>query len=309
MHTLVVLHKLEESFGYYDVTSGEQKIVVPTRQYPHEICIDEKRKKIYIAEMGVRGIESSGPGGNTVAVYDIKTKNRIGTIGTGKYDRPHGIAISDNKLVITSESTKNLLVFNLQSEELIKAIYLDQDCAHMVNINPEGTVAFTANIGSNTLSAVDLKNYSIQYHIDVPERPEGIVFSPNGKYLYCVCREAAVVALVDIKAAKMISTISTGKGPVRIVISPDGKQICFPLFHSASVQFADTSKKRVTDTLNIGLHPAGICLSPDGKLVFISCEEENLVYVIDFKTHQVLNTIRTGKGPDAMVCLNKNETG
>ncbi len=75
-YILLVLHKLEHSFGYYDVQSGEQLRSIKTRDYPHEICLDPDRKKVYIAEMGVRGIESEGAGGHTIAVFDLKTRNR-----------------------------------------------------------------------------------------------------------------------------------------------------------------------------------------------------------------------------------------
>lgn len=305
--TLLVLHKLEESFGYYDVHSGRKLALIKTRPYPHEICLDPARKKIFIAEMGVKGIESKGPGGHTISIFDIKTKRLFSEIDTGKYDRPHGIATFGNKLYITSESTKNLLIYNLQTETLIKAVYLGQECAHMVTISRDGKIVYTANIWSNSITAVDSLNYQVLHHIPVPERPEGMAFSHDGSLIYCVCREAKAVAIIDRKSATMIDKIETGNGPVRIVMSPDGQQLCIPLFHSASVQIADTQTRKVTHTIQVGPHPAGTCISPDGKLVFISCEEENIVYVINFKTYQIVNKIKTGNGADAMVCLFTSE--
>lgn len=307
-YTLLLLHKLEASFGYYDVNTGRQVANIITKPYPHEICLGPSRKKVYIAEMGVRGIESEGQGGNTVSVFDIKTRKLISVIETGKYYRPHGLAINGTKLLVTSESTKNLLILNLETEKLIKAVYLDQECAHMVNVSPDGKTAYTANIWSNSITAVDLFSYQILYHISVPERPEGIVFSNDGNLIYCVCREAKTVVIIDRRVNEITGKIETGSGPVRIAISPDGTQLCIPLFHSSSVQFADTHSRKVTHTLAVGPHPAGVCLSPDGKLAFISCEEENLVYVIDFQTYEIVNKIKTGNGADAMVCIFSSET-
>ena len=307
LYTLLLLHKLEESFGYYNVQSGKQLASIKTRPFPHEICLDPQRKKVYIAEMGVRGIESIGSGGHTISVFDIKTHRQVSDIDTGFFDRPHGITTYDNRLFVTSESTKNLLIYNLKTEKLIKAVYLGQDCAHMVNVAADGKTAYTSNIWSNSLTAIDTETYKVLHHIPVPERPEGMIFSHDGSLIYCVCREANTIAVIDCESAKMIDKIETGNGPVRIVISPDGQQLCVPLFHSASVQFANTLTREVTNTIQIGPHPAGICLSPDGKLVFISCEEENLVYVIDFKTLEILNKIKTGNGADAMVCLFNSE--
>ena len=306
-YILLVLHKLEDSFGYYDVATGEQLYNLKTKPYPHEICLDPRREKIYIAEMGVRGIESEGPGGHTIAVFDIKTREQTSEIDTGIYDRPHGIATSGDRLYVTSESTRHLLVYDLRSEELVSAVYLDQECAHMVSVSPDGRIAYTANIWSNSITAVDTHTCRVLYHIPVPERPEGMAFSPDGGLMYCVCREARAVAVVDCQEGKMIDRIKTGHGPVRIVITPDGDRLGIPLFHSAAVEIADTSSRKVTHTFPVGPHPAGTCMSPDGKLVFMSCEDENLVYVFDMDNLAVINKIKTGNGADAMVCLYRTE--
>lgn len=306
-YTLLVLHKLDHSFAYYDVGSGEQLSCIKTRDYPHEICLCPDRKKIYIAEMGVRGIESEGAGGHTVAVFDVKSRQQVSTIDTGKYDRPHGVATYGNHLYVTSESTRHLLVYDLESEKLVKAVPLDQDCAHMVSVSPDGNTVYTANIESNTLTVVDTKSLKVLRHIPVPERPEGMVFSPDGKLCYCVCREARAVAVVDCEKGAMVDSIETGHGPVRVVMTPDGDRLAIPLFHSAAVEVADTDTRKVTCTIPVGPHPAGTCMSPDGKLVFMSCEDEDLVYVFDMDSMEVVQKIPTGKGADAMVCLYSSE--
>lgn len=306
-YTLLVLHKLEHTFGYYDVRSGSQLALIHTREYPHEICLSPDRKKIYIAEMGVRGIESVGPGGHTISVFDARRRKQVSTIDTAPYDRPHGLATFGNHLLVTSESTRHLLVYDLSSEELLTAIYLDQLCAHMVGISPDGQRAYTANIRSNSLSEVDLSSFRVVRHIPVPDRPEGMVFSPDGALMYCVCREAKAVAVIDCARGIMVDRIETGHGPVRAVITPDGEQLAIPLFHSASVEVVDTSTRKVISTIGVGPHPAGTCMSPDGRLVFMSCEDENLVYVFDIKNLEIVQKIKTGEGADAMVCLLASE--
>lgn len=306
-YTLLVLHKLEHTFGYYDVFSGKKLAVFPTREYPHEICLDPERNYIYIAEMGVRGIESEGPGGHTVAVFELKTGRQINTIDTTPYDRPHGIATDMKRLYVTSESTKHLLAYQLNNNQLLKAVHLDQECAHMLAVDPTGSFVYTANIWSNTVTAVETASLSVSHHIPVPERPEGMVFSPDGMYIYCVCREAACVAVIDCRAGEMVNQIRTGEGPVRVVITPDGKKLAIPLFHSAAIQIADTETMRVTNTIAVGPHPAGTCRSPDGRFVFMSCEDENRVYVFDMKTLKIIQEIDTGDGADAMVCLYASE--
>ena len=307
-YVLVVLHKTDKSFGYYDVTTGEQMHLVQTRPFPHEVCLSPDRSKLFIAEMGVRGVESQGAGGNTVAIYDTKSRDLLSTINTGKYDRPHGITTHKNgKLFVTSESTKYLLIYDIESEELNHQVYLDQEVAHMVNVAPDGKSAYTANIGSDTITAVDVENGQVIKHIDVLERPEGMVFSPGGDLIYVVNRESKAVAVVDAAQGKMIDTITTADGPVRIVITPDGQQLAIPLFHSDAVQIVDTVSREVTHTVQVGKQPAGTAISRDGKLVFMSCEEESAVYVFDMESIEIIKKISTDEGCDAMVCLDADE--
>ena len=303
-NVLVVLHKTDDSFAYYNVQTGEQLNNIKTRPFPHEICLSPDRKKMYIAEMGVRGVESSGAGGYTVAVYETKTAALLSTIDTGDYDRPHGLASHANgRLFVTSESTKHLLIYDMDTEALLHAVHLDQECAHMVNVAPDGRQAYTANVFSNSITKVDVESGTVIRHIKVLERPEGMVFSPDGALIYVVNRESYAVSIIDRHAGKQIDTIETGNGPVRVVITPDGQRLAIPLFHSAAMQIVNTQSRTVTHTIDVGPHPAGTAISPNGELVFISCEDENLVYVISMQTTKVIRTIKTGPGCDAMVCL------
>ncbi len=307
-YVLIVLHKTDDSCAYFDVQTGEQIAFLKTRPFPHEICLSPDRSKFYIAEMGVRGVESKGPGGHTIAVYNVKTRDYLSTIDTGDYDRPHGLAIHENgTLVVTSESTKHLLIYDLDSETLQHAVYLGQECAHMVCVAPDGEHAYTANIFSNTITEVDVAHGTVVKHIKVLERPEGMVFSPDGTLIYVVNRESYAVSVVDRQLGEQIDTIKTGNGPVRVVITPDGKRLAIPLFHSAAVHIVDTETRRVRQTILVGPHPAGTALSPDGKVLFVSCEDENRIYVISMDTIEIINTITTGPGCDAMVCLFTSE--
>ncbi|MBD3240947.1 MAG: beta-propeller fold lactonase family protein [Chitinivibrionales bacterium] len=307
-YTLVVLHKTDDSFGYYDVAGAKQIARVQTRAFPHEICLSPDRTRMYIAEMGVRGVETEGPGGHTVAVYDTSSRDLLGTIDTGPYDRPHGVATHANgRLFVTSESTRHLLIYDLETHRLLHAVPLDQECAHMVGVAPDGATAYTANIGSNTITAVDTQRGTVLRHIAVLERPEGMAFSPDGAFIYVVNRESKAVSVVDAARGEAVDAIETGDGPVRVAITPDGGRLAVPLFHSDAVQIADTTTRRVTHTIDVGRRPAGTAMSRDGTLVFMSCEEESAVYVLSMDTTEIVGRIPTGPGCDAMVCLDNGK--
>jgi YVTN family beta-propeller protein len=305
---LVVLHKLEASLGCYDVASGGRLFRLPTADFPHELCLSPDRRRLYVTEYGLRGVESEGEGGNTVAVFDLRARARVGTLSTGRHRRPHGVAAdSGGRLYVTSEPHRTLLIFRLEDQSLFHVVDVEQEIPHVVTVSPDGRTAMTANIGSGSLTAVDVMMGVVLRQVKVLERPEGMAFSPDGKLLYVVNRESAAVSVVDAIQLETVGRIDTGKGPVRIAITPEGGRIAFPLFHENAVQIADTKAKAVIHTVPVGKQPAGTTLSPDGELLFVSCENERQVYVISVADGEILSTIATGEGPHAMACLDLAE--
>ncbi len=301
---LVVLHKLEASLGCYDVESGRELFRLPTADFPHELCLSPDRRRLYVTEYGLPETESEGEGGNTVAVFDLRARLRVGTLSTGEYRRPHGVvADAGGRLYVTSEPRRTLLIFRLEDQSFLHVVDVEQECPHVVAVSPDGRTAVTANIGSGSLSAVDVMMGVVLRQVKVLERPEGMAFSPDGSVLYVVNRESDAVSIVDAVKLEAVGRIDTGRGPVRIAISPAGNRIAFPLFHESAVQIADTKAKAVTHTIPVGKQPVGTTLSADGEVLFVSCEQERQVYVISLSGGEILSTIATGEGPDAMACL------
>jgi YVTN family beta-propeller protein len=305
---LAVLHKLEASLGLYEVASGRELFRLPTAEFPHELCLGADRRHLYVTEYGLRGVESEGEGGRTVAVFDLPARERVGTLSTGEYRRPHGIAADrGGRLFVTCEPQRSLLIYRLEDESFLHVVDIGQEIPHVVAVSPDGRTAFTANLGSGTLSAVDVMMGVVLRHVEVLERPEGMAFSPDGRLLYVVNRESAAVSIVDTVKVTTVGRIDTGQGPVRIVITPDGSRIAFPLFHQDAVQIADTASRKVTHTIAVGKQPAGTTISADGELLFVSCEHERKVYVIALADGEVLTTVSTGEGPGAMASLDLME--
>jgi YVTN family beta-propeller protein len=305
---LVVVHTLEASLGCYDVSSGHELFRLPTTEFPHELCLGPERRLLYVSEYGLRDVESEGEGGRTVAIFDLRARARVGTLGTGEFSRPHGIAADrGGRLFVTCEPQRTLLVYRLEDESFFHVVDIGQELPHVVAVSPDGRTAFTANIGSGTLTAVDVMMGVVLRHVEVLERPEGMAFSPDGTLLYAANRESAAVSIVDAIKVETVGRIDTGQGPVRVAVTPDGGRIAFSLFHEDAVQIADTASRQVIRTIAVGRQPAGTTMSADGELLFVSCGLERTVYVIGLADGEVLTTISTGEGPDAMASLDLME--
>lgn len=305
---LAVLHKLEDTLAIFEVATGREIFRMPTGRFPHEMCLSPDRRRLYVSEYGLRGVESVGEGGNTIGVFDLDGRKRSGEIGLSGYRRPHGIVAHETgRLFVTCEPQNALLVFRLEDGAAVHAVDVGQDLPHIVTVSPDGATAVTANIGTGTLTAVDVEKGVPLRNVRVLERPEGMAFSPDGRLLYVVNRESDAIAVVETGRFEMTGRIETGRGPVRVAMTPDGSRIGFPLFFGDAVQIADTATRQVIHTIPVGRQPAGITISRDGELLFVSCEVDRRVYVVSVAEGRVVATIATGEGPDAMAALDLDE--
>jgi len=307
---LLVLHKLEASLAAYEVPGGRERFRIPTGPFPHEMSLSPDRREVLVSEYGLRGVESEGEGGSTLGVFDLRRGERVSTIGLGRYRRPHGIAVhSGGRLFVTCEAQNAMLTLRLEDHTVLHAVDVGQDGPHMVAVSPDGRTVFTANLGTNSLTAVDVMMGVVLRHVKVFDRPGGLAFSPDGRFVYSVCREGAAVAVVDTTRLDVVAKIGTGKGPARIAITPDGRRIAFPLVHEDAVQVADVETKAVIHTIPVGHRPVGTALSADGRVLYVACEGDSRVYVIDLARGTVAGEIATGEGPGAVVALDLAEIG
>jgi YVTN family beta-propeller protein len=305
---LVVLHTLEASLACYEVAGGRERFRIPTGPFPHEMCLAPDRRRLYVTEYGVRSVESEGEGGNTVGVFALPRPERTATIGLGRHRRPHGIAAhSGGRLFVTSEPQRTLLILRLEDHTVLRAVDVGQGIPHAVAVSPDGRTAFTGNLGSGTVCAVDVMMGTVLRHVMGLGRPEGMAFSPDGRLLYVVNHESAVVTIVDTIRLEVVGGIETGRGPVRLAVSPDGRRVALALLQEDAVQIADAETRTVSATIPVGRRPRGTVLSADGRILFVSCEDDRQVYVIGFEEARVLTTIPTGEGPGALVSLDLAE--
>jgi YVTN family beta-propeller protein len=305
---LVVLHTLEAALVCYDVASGRERFRIPTGPFPHDMCLASDRSRLYVTEYGVRTVESEGEGGNTVGIFTLRRPERAATIGLGRHRRPHGIALhSGGRLFVTSEPQRMLLILRVEDHTLLHAVDVGQEVPHVVAVSPDGRTAFTGNLGSGTVSAVDVMMGTVLRHVKGLGRPEAMACSPDGQLLYVVNRESAVVSIVDTVRLDVVGEIETGRGPTRVALSSDGRRLALALQHEDAVQIVDARTRTVSATIPIGRRPNGTALSADGRVLFVSCEDDREVYVVGLDESRVLTKIPTGEGPGALVSLDLAE--
>jgi YVTN family beta-propeller protein len=66
---------------------------------------------------------------------------------------------------------------------------------------------------SNTITIIDVANFSAVNTIETGAGAHGVVIDPSGRFAYITNIFANTVSVVDIAAGEVVATIPTGEGP------------------------------------------------------------------------------------------------
>lgn len=295
--TLVITNKTPATATIIDVASARVLATLPTQPGPHEVVMSRDGRVAIISDYGAQ------TGGNTLTVIDVPGRRVARTISLGEYRRPHGLVLlpGDSLVVVTSETNKQLLVVRVASGDIVNAIPTLQNGSHMVAVTANGTRAWTGNIGSNTVTEIDLVQGLALRHIAVPAQPEAINVTPDGREVWVGSNATGLLSVVETGTGA-VSTAADGFGwPYRVLYSPDNSLVLLPDLRKEALRFVDRATRKELGRLALpGMGPQGIVFSPDGKHAFLSLSTGARVAVIDIATRTIVREIAAGDTPDGV---------
>lgn len=301
--TLLVLHKGGSFLGFYS-PAGQLLAKAPTGAHPHEMALGPGGRLLYTTDNGTMRIEEPGQGGNSVSIFDVAARKKVGQISLGEFHRPHGIALqrSSGRIAVTSELPDRLLLIDPQTKTVVKTYDTQGKISHMVTFGPADEWAYVSNSGSANVSAIHMASGKVRL-IPTGERPEGSVLSADGKELYVANREARSVTVIDTSRQVAVARIDTGNGPVRIARTPDGKLLVYALIHEDKIEIADAASRKVLGQAPGVRRPVSLSVSRDGKFAYASDEQRDIIYVVSIAERKIVRRIHTpsGAGPDPVM--------
>ncbi|HJR62594.1 MAG TPA: YncE family protein [Gemmatimonadaceae bacterium] len=295
--TLVVTNKAPSTATIVDVASGRTLATLPTGQGPHEVVMSSDGRLAVVTDYG--GVR----GGSTLTVIDVLRRRVARTIDLGQYRRPHGIAFlpGDSLVAVTSEATRNVVIVNVVEGAVRTAIPTRHEGSHMVGVTADGTRAYTGDIGSNTVSELDVAGGRYLRSWEVPSEPEAVNVTPDGQDVWVGSNSTGKVSVVDTRRGE-VATAAEGFGwPYRILFTPDTKTVLMPDLRREELRFVERASHRELGRLTFpGGGPQGITITPDGRYAFQSLSREGRVAIIDVSRRAVVGHLSTGPAPDGV---------
>jgi YVTN family beta-propeller protein len=313
--TLLVANKTDNTVDLVTIATGESRATLPTREGPHEIAVSPDGRTAVVSNYGRR----EAPG-SSLTVIDVASGTVTGTVELGEHTRPHGLAwLDEDRLAVTTEGSAHLLVVDPHRGEIIMAVGTDQEISHMVAVTPDGRRAFVANIGSGTVTVIDLAEGRKLGDIATGEGAEGIAVTADGSEVWVTNRSADTLTVVDPATLEIVETIACESFPIRVAMTADGARALVSVARSGEVVALDARVRRETVRAKLDLSalpesttrlfgdqfgdspvPVGLVIAPDGRTAWVAATQADAVVVIDPENLAVKGLIKAGKEPDGM---------
>src|SRR5215467_11277809 len=140
-------------------------------------------------------------------------------------------------------------------------------------------------------------------HIDVNDRPLGMVVSPDGNSLAVVTGSnfaARALHIIDIPSRTLKQTVAISSSFVGVAFNPAGDTIYVgggasndvKIFKATGGVFAAAG----TIPISGGPQPSGLTLNADGSRLYVALNQTNEVAIIDTATHAITR-VKTGTYP------------
>lgn len=291
---LLVGNKGEDSLSFVDLGTGRELKRVEAGRAPHEIALSPDGRLAAVVAYG----------GTSIDLFDIARRARVGTVELGAGARPHGLSwLADGRIVVTAEGRKSLMMVS-PDRRRVREIATGQDGTHMVAVSRDGRRAYTANMGSGTVSVIDLARGTKLRDVPAGTQPEGIALSPDGRRLWVADRRNATLRVLDTASMRALATMPTGPTPIRVLLSPDGRTAVTSNYGDGTLSLFDATTLEPTRTLTVSgqgpSHQVTILFAPDGRRLYVAETGIDRVAEVDMTTGEVLGRLPAGRQGDGL---------
>ena len=312
--TLVVANKSEATVSLVDTETSEIRATLPTGNAPHEVDVSPNGRFALVGNYGTR----EEPG-SSLTVIDVAAAKVVKTIELGEYLRPHGIVwLDNNTALVTVEENQALIRVDIESGEVAQEIGTDAEISHMVAVAKEHGLAFVANIGSGSVTVIDLALGTSLGNIPTGEGAEGIAVTPNGRQVWVTNRAEDTITVINAAKRAPIAKIDAGEFPIRAETTADGRFVLVTnakgddlSVYSTSemnevgrISFTSVSKgdqgRLFSDRFGDSSVPIGIEIVDEEMRAYIAHANADDISIIDLKQGKVVGTLSAGREPDGM---------
>lgn len=300
---LLVCNKGDGTLSIIDPTSGQQLGVVGEDGITgHEVVATPDGKRAFVPIYGNSGVGKPGTDGSLIRVIDLADKRIVGTIDFGRGLRPHCAVMGpkDGLLYVTTELENSVTVIDPVTLKILATIPTGQAESHMFAITRDGKRGYTSNVGSGTVSVLDIAGRKVRNTILVAPQAQRLALSVDERWLFTADQTQPRLAVIDTTTetvARWVELPGIGYGTAP---TPDGRWLVVALAKAHKVSLIDLQRMAVARTWDVPAAPQEVLVRPDGAEAYVSCDASGKVAVIDLQYWTVARLMEAGHGADGL---------
>jgi YVTN family beta-propeller protein len=311
--TLVVANKAEATASLINLESGEVVATLPTGEGPHEVGISPNGQFALVSNYGNR----QNPG-HSLTLIDIPSASVVKTIDLGGYQSPHGVEWLDHeRAVVTVETNQALIVVDVVEARVLKSIKTEQEISHMVALDSVRRRAFTANMGSGSVTVIDLDTGKRIENIKTGKGAEGLTVSGTSGQIWVTNRDADTVTVLDGEAFNELKSFTSEGFPIRATATPKG-QVLVTRARAGDLVIYDATSFNEIRTVTFDVHslaeegrlfgtrfgassvPIGVVVDGGGEHAFVAHANADVITEVDLSSGEIVRLLHAGREPDGM---------
>lgn len=295
---LVVLNKTDNDMVAVDPATMKVTGRVAVGDGPHEVVLSADGKTAYVANYGAQ------TPGSSLSVIDLETIKETRRVDLLPLMRPHGLQMIGGRIYFTAETNRAIARYDPAKDKVDWVMGTGQNGSHMIVGTNDEKRFFTANIGSDNVTAFELSAAppagSRVIQIPVGKQPEAIDMSPDGKEIWTGLNAEGAIDIVDTAAHKFIEKVQIGGRPYRVRFTPNGKWVVNTILPTREIVIVDAATRKEVRRIKLESVPMGITFARDGRTAFVSAGDPDIVLRIDLEKGEVTGRVETGKVPDGI---------
>ena len=147
-------------------------------------------------------------------------------------------------------------------------------------------------------SVIDTDKWEVVRTIKVGQRPRGIAFTKDEKYVLVAVGDDDTIQMIDTKTQRgrrHVAVRSRSRAFRRRI--PTGKILYVANENDNTVTIIDIEKRARLGEVQVGVEPEGMGISPDGKILVNTSETTNMAHFIDTATRQIVANVLVDARP------------
>lgn|SRR5208282_78668 len=300
---LLIANKGDQTLGIIDPDAGKQIATVPESGVTgHEVIASPDGRLAYVPIYGNSGVGKPGTDGSNLVVVDIASHKIVGNVNFGHGVRPHCpmFGPKDGLLYVSTELDNAITIIDPRTLQIVGSVPTGRPESHMFAITHDGRFAYATNVGSGTVSVLDLAARKTLDVISVAPMVQRIALSIDDRFVFTSDQSKPQLAVIDTstrKVAQWIPMPATGYGSAATL---DGKWLVIALPGAKQVGVINLTTMKLEHTIDVPASPQEVLIRPDGAVAYVSCDASRKVAEIRTSDWTVTRLIDAGPGADGL---------